>query len=594
MDAATLDLEPATAEEVVLHFRGSPPSAQLSLRNNTDRLFGFVITPRETVPGGSARVFSPRSGLIQPQTTVEIEACPGSDISASETSHVVLWRPVLKVEAMRISSPAEYFERSEEAMLELARSGRGGTRLVIPDVIMHLTKAGREHVIDFGSRGRGRMRIHLQNIGAVPLAFIIRTGNMHPCSYDIHVGLVEPGGFRAVDAHYAPIDAHSSGDDVQRVAKVLSRAVTPEEAAGGSLEALFEELSLARAGYTRNVLRVRSGDPNGASTSGADARTSPLALPPSPPLARPPAPPPAPPPPVLPEELDAFVVWAELAQVALDSRAQLERHQNVLRLPHGSEPPSDAAVGERDAARAEHAAHLQAALRQYDTGSGPTAELLLAEYNGLVEAEEDGQLGAAPLARLAALRRECLPQVDACVRQAARLRSELDDIRRGEAAQLDELHQLDAALKASYEELVMAEARAKLRQAGAEEEARRAKEVLQRAEAARREERARLSVLAAAHRPELLATEPLLQLGEVDGVAMPSVLAHGRRFEFYSQVELLAEPPASRHFVYRHVPFARPPLSRAPLSRPPLSRSLPRPPMCPFSSPTPLLCAIDP
>ena len=62
------------------------------------------------------------------------------------------------------------------------------------------------------------------------------------------------------------------------------------------------------------------------------------------PPALPPSPPPAPPPPVLPEELDAFVVWADLAQTTLDSHAQLERHQDLLRLPHGNGPPSDAAV----------------------------------------------------------------------------------------------------------------------------------------------------------------------------------------------------------------------------------------------------------
>ena len=53
------------------------------------------------------------------------------------------------------------------------------------------------------------------------------------------MAVIEPGCVRAVDVHLLSIDAPPSGDDLQRIAKVLSRSVTPGEAAGGSLEPLF-------------------------------------------------------------------------------------------------------------------------------------------------------------------------------------------------------------------------------------------------------------------------------------------------------------------------------------------------------------------
>ena len=123
--ALQLDLEPSPSDDAVLHFRGSPPTARLSLRNNTAQLHGFVIAPRVGAPAAGV-VFSPRSGLVQPDATVDVNASLASTgISNGEATHVVLWRRVAKVEALRITSPAEYFERSDEAMLELARSGRG-------------------------------------------------------------------------------------------------------------------------------------------------------------------------------------------------------------------------------------------------------------------------------------------------------------------------------------------------------------------------------------------------------------------------------------------------------------------------------------
>ena len=71
--ALQLDLEPPPSDDAVLHFRGSPPTARLSLRNNTAQLHGFVIAPRVGAPAAGV-VFSPRSGLVQPDATVDVEA----------------------------------------------------------------------------------------------------------------------------------------------------------------------------------------------------------------------------------------------------------------------------------------------------------------------------------------------------------------------------------------------------------------------------------------------------------------------------------------------------------------------------------------
>ena len=124
-----LDIDAEAPDESVLHFSGTAPTARLSIRNSTTQLHGFVISPREG-KNANAVVYSPRSGLVQPNTAVEIAvSLAGIVAAACEATHVVLWRRVAPVEARRITSPAEYFERREEGMLELARGGRG-TRLV--------------------------------------------------------------------------------------------------------------------------------------------------------------------------------------------------------------------------------------------------------------------------------------------------------------------------------------------------------------------------------------------------------------------------------------------------------------------------------
>jgi hypothetical protein len=219
----------------------------------------------------------------------------------------------------------------------------------------------------------------------------------------------------------------------------------------------------------------------------------------------------------------------------------------------------------RDEARIAHAAQLDAALALH-AQSGAEAQ------HGRLQNEADAAANDPPDALGAALTRrlrlehlhtKLLPILDEWAALVPGWQAESKEIstHADQACALcdtTKLHALDAACEQAEKALRTAREDVDSRRPppGAAVALTEAQRAVQRAEAAFRRERARLSQLAATHFPELLALEPLLRLGAAEGAAFQAVLVE-RKLEQYTgpdgrdALEELANHLTARHRVFR-------------------------------------------
>ena len=236
--------------------------------------------------------------------------------------------------------------------------------------------------------------------------------------------------------------------------------------------------------------------------------------------------------PIKPEELDAFHICAEMLELVTSARGRLVSAQQHVRacfsleaspLEHALDEGRRDAVAMRDEARLELMKRLQALIEHATSECAERARVLPDEANALGESEE--RLGAEPLRRLSALREEALPLISRCMREVDRSRVELSELEKVEGAQagLSSLHALHGDWKRATYALIDANAAVEKGEPGASERLDEARGQVQQAECALRSTRTALSAMAFVHLPEWLATEPVLRLCEVDGVAIPGM-----------------------------------------------------------------------
>lgn len=223
----------------------------------------------------------------------------------------------------------------------------------------------------------------------------------------------------------------------------------------------------------------------------------------------------------------------------------------------------------RDEARIAHAAQLDAALALHaQSGAEAQHGRLQDEAARLFDAaanDPPDALGAALTRRLRLehLHTKLLPILDEWAALVPGWQAESKEIstHADQACALcdtTKLQALDAACEQAEKALRTAREDVDSRRPppGAAVALTEAQRAVQRAEAAFRRERARLSQLAATHFPELLALEPLLRLGAAEGAAFQAVLVE-RKLEQYTgpdgrdALEELANHLTARHRVFR-------------------------------------------
>ena len=338
------------------------------------------------------------------------------------------------------------------------------------------------------------------------------------CTFVPTTGFVPPNA--SVDLH---VDAILGGGR----AIVHSRRMTVQEL-DANLDELFGQLEIARARqakwYGRAEVLVSA---TAAATEVDLGEFSHVPAPPaSPPLERQETLP------IKPEELDAFHICAEMLELVTSARGRLVSAQQHVRacfsleaspLEHALDEGRRDAVAMRDEARLELMKRLQALIEHATSECAERARVLPDEANALGESEE--RLGAEPLRRLSALREEALPLISRCMREVDRSRVELSELEKVEGAQagLSSLHALHGDWKRATYALIDANAAVEKGEPGASERLDEARGQVQQAECALRSTRTALSAMAFVHLPEWLATEPVLRLCEVDGVAIPGM-----------------------------------------------------------------------
>jgi len=239
--------------------------------------------------------------------------------------------------------------------------------------------------------------------------------------------------------------------------------------------------------------------------------------------------------------------WKMEMDKMANARAQLcEAQDRVRRLAAGAvvktqdcvrpldaeavdEDDSDA-LKERNAARVALVSALDNALEAHDKPSDEEQRRnLTAEAATLQQQQGERKLTLAEEVRLECLRSQVLPVLDEWVAQIGRVREERDDLgRHAERPSTDKLRALHEAWIAATDDLdakELEERRTAKRRASAPDAAdaaiqatRQARRDVQSAERALHLERMTLAQVAAAHFPELFAMEPLLNLGESEGV----------------------------------------------------------------------------
>ena len=341
------------------------------------------------------------------------------------------------------------------------------------------------------------------------------------CTFVPTTGFVPPNA--SIDLH---VDAILGGGG----ATVHSRTVTAVELEAGDagLDELFGQLEIARARQAKWYGRAEVLVSATAAATEVDLGE----------FSRVPAPPASLPLerqetlPIKPEELDAFHRCAEMLELVTSARGRLVSAQQHVRacfsleaspLEHAQDEGRRDAVAMRDEARLELMKRLQALIEHATSECAERARVVPDEANALGESEE--RLGAEPLRRLSALREEALPLISRCMREVDRSRVELSELQKVEGAQagLSSLHALHGDWKRATYALIDANAAVEKGEPGASERLDKARGQVQRAECALRSTRTALSAMACVHLPEWLATEPVLRLCEVDGVAIPGM-----------------------------------------------------------------------
>ena len=361
------------------------------------------------------------------------------------------------------------------------------------------------------------------------------------CTFAPTTGIVPPAA--SLELH---VDALLGGGR----AVMLSRRVNAE-AVGGSddaFEELFSMLSLARLGEYGRVEMDIAKAATPIDVTEADQQSS-VALAPTP-VARQPSLP------IQPGELNPFKVCAAMLEHADTSRCRLASMQQRVRacfLLDGA-PRADrddelcgSAVAQRDAARFELMQRLQATIAHAESACNERAKAFSDEVDGLAGVEE--QLGAQPRMRLVALRQEALPLISSCMRDVDRSRVELAELQTVDTAEMSSLQAMYQEWVQASEAFIDAEADEKKGKIGAAAALERARAQVQLAESALRSGRTALSALASVHLPEWLALEPILRLGEVDGVSIPGMLVT-RQLSHYTRLETMSGPPATQHHIF--------------------------------------------
>ena len=340
------------------------------------------------------------------------------------------------------------------------------------------------------------------------------------CTFVPTTGFVPPNA--SVDLH---VDAILGGGR----AIVHSRRMTVQELEAGdaNLDELFGQLEIARARQAKWYGRAEVLVNATAAATEVDLGEFHVPAPPaSLPLERQETLP------IKPEELDAFHICAEMLELVTSARGRLVSAQQHVRacfsleaspLEHALDEGRRDAVAMRDEARLELMKRLQALIEHATSECAERARVLPDEANALGESEE--RLGAEPLRRLSALREEALPLISRCMREVDRSRVELPELQKVEGAQagLSSLHALHGDWKRATYALIDANAAVEKGEPGASERLDEARGQVQQAECALRSTRTALSAMACVHLPEWLATEPVLRLCEVDGVAIPGM-----------------------------------------------------------------------
>ena len=337
------------------------------------------------------------------------------------------------------------------------------------------------------------------------------------CTFVPTTGFVPPNA--SVDLH---VDAILGGGR----AIVHSRRMTVQEL-DANLDELFGQLEIARARQAKWYGRAEVLVSATAAATEVDLGEFHVPAPPaSLPLERQETLP------IKPEELDAFHICAEMLELVTSARGRLVSAQQHVRacfsleaspLEHALDEGRRDAVAMRDEARLELMKRLQALIEHATSECAERARVLPDEANALGESEE--RLGAEPLRRLSALREEALPLISRCMREVDRSRVELSELEKVEGAQagLSSLHALHGDWKRATYALIDANAAVEKGEPGASERLDEARGQVQQAECALRSTRTALSAMAFVHLPEWLATEPVLRLCEVDGVAIPGM-----------------------------------------------------------------------
>ena len=258
--------------------------------------------------------------------------------------------------------------------------------------------------------------------------------------------------------------------------------------------------------------------------------------------------------------------WKTELNKMANARAQLCKEQARVRLAAAAAADEDESL--RDATKARNAARVALvhafddAIRVHDEHRAEEQRRSLSmEAAALQQQQGARKLTLAEQVRLECLHSQVLPVLDEWVAQIGRVREEREDLGRhvsGKPPSLENLHEKHEAFKKAKRNL--REKTNKLEDAkdggvdlapaqAALKDARRA---VQAAEKALHQVRFEAAMLASAHFPELLAREPLLRVGKVDGLNEDEVRAVlvERELAHYELGDRLSDKDA-RHEVLR-------------------------------------------